>query len=131
MWLSGYVAMWLSYKNLKVQKLHFFRSWIFKVLTVFKVFQSLERRKFQHFKSLDIKFQNFKSSVHRLSQKHKKVDCQIYKHHISQKGLHTFLVFWSNLAYKNPEIRVPRGSNIQKSWNVEVLVPHIIEPTFY
>ena len=28
-------------------------------------------------------------------------------------------------------MRVPRGPEIQKSWNLKILVPHIIKPRFY
>ena len=48
------------------------------------------------------------------------------------KRLPYALIFLKYFWYtKNPYIWVPRGSQIQKSWNLEVLVPHIIKPKFH
>ena len=40
-------------------------------------------------------------------------------------------IVWSVLVYLNPSITVPRGPKINKSWNLEVSVLHIIKPKFY
>ena len=43
-----------------------------------------------------------------------------------------FLIFRKVfLVYSNPEIRVPRDSKIQQSWDLEIFEPHIIKPKFY